>query len=291
MAEDIREVATLINECRKTPLYSDLQDYFSLKGSSVSIAPKKVIVVPEITTDADYISLLPISDVHKGSKYCDEKAFLNYVNYIESNDNTYSILLGDMHEAATKLSVGKGNIDEKYQIDEQRYRLQDALSPIANKGKIICGIQGNHEYRFEQFGGHDPMAELCRDLDVPYGGYQAYVKLTVNGIIYHIMAFHGSGGSSTKGGKINAAMKPNRIANIDLYLTGHSHDELFTYDVIYEIDDEIDAIVARKRYYVVCGSFLGYFGGYGEMKGLPPSSVGAPLIHLGTKERAIHCSI
>lgn len=283
MSEDIKSAL----ECMQLQ-QEYIANFSELIPPTRRIVPKGVISYT-IGTEKDTVRILPIGDIHLGSKYCNEDVFVKFVNYITYNEDIYVVLVGDLAESATRISVGAGPYEEKYQVGTQRKIIQKLLEPIAKSGRIICGVSGNHEQRVQMFNNDNPMEELCYDLEIPYAGYQGFVKFTANDQRYDMMIFHGSGGGTTKGAKATSATKPNQIANVDIYITGHTHDQLYMTDQIFEIMG--DELVARKRHYVVCGSFLEYFGGYPEMKGLPPVNIGAPLLTLNTKNHLVRCEM
>jgi hypothetical protein len=289
MTEDLRQI---LDDMGLASEYKPGMDFYDLaQKTRTKVAPcAKSVIKKNIHTENSFIKIVPLSDIHLGAMSCKEGAFVAFSEFINSDPDIYTILMGDMSETATKMSVGLGVFDEKYQVGTQRRILTEILRPLAGSGKILGGGTGNHEMRISYIDNDNPMEELCYDLDIPYFGYQGYFRVRVNHEPYDIMAFHGTGGGSTKGGRANSAAKPNQIANVDIYLTGHTHDQLYLTDVVYEIGDD-DALVAKKRHYVVCGSFLDYFGGYAEMKGLPPMVVGAPMILLGADSHAVHCTM
>jgi UDP-2,3-diacylglucosamine pyrophosphatase LpxH len=268
-----------------------LADYFVTQQSTREYTSSKQVITRHVDIDGECIGILPISDVHLGLRTCKEEDFVRFVNLIDMTPNLYTVLMGDVAESATRTSIGLGMYDERYHLDVQRDMLQQLLEPLAEQGKILGGLTGNHEMRVQYFNNDNPMKELCRDLKIPYMGYQGFIKFVVNNIVYHIMCYHGTGGGTTKGGKINAAIKPSKVANVDVYITGHIHDQIITPDVIYEIDDDTNMLVAKKRMYVSCGSFVDYFGSYAEMKCLSPSPTGMPIIYLSSTHHDIHCSI
>lgn len=264
--------------------FRSVKKYQKLTSSTVVGKP---VVVHKFNLKEDVLQLIPLFDVHWGLRTTNEEAFLKTVEHIANTPNCFTILGGDLMESATRQSVGLGIFDEKMHVQEQRHSLTEILRPLAEQGKILGGVTGNHEMRVQLFNNENPMAELCYDLNVPYWGYSAFLKLVVNDIIYHVYVHHGSSSASTRSGKMNAALRFGQVANADLYLSGHTHDRLAVPEIIYEIDDETDTLVAKKRTYVVVGSFVEYFGGYAEMKGLSPAPTGAVLVELNGKEKDI----
>lgn len=233
------------------------------------------------------VRLMPIFDVHVGMKTADEEMLERHVNYIYRTPDTYSFIGGDLMESATRDSVGLGIFDERYHLPQQKARIRDILSPLVTREKILGAITGNHELRVARFNSEDPLADICAVLGIPFLGYQAFMKITVNDITYKIIWWHGASGATTKGGKLNALLKMRKFGDADLYVMGHVHDRLYTEEIDHEMDDETDEIVARKRLYLIAGSFLRYFGGYSEMQGLAPAPLGAPMILLNGQYKDI----
>ncbi len=50
-------------------------------------------------------------------------------------------------------------------------------------------------------------------------------------------------------------------------------------------------VAMKKKYFVLTGGFLGYFGGYAEKKNMNPSPTGIANIWLDGKKWDIHCSV
>lgn len=239
----------------------------------------------DFTPKSGFLRIIPLYDLHTGLKTVNEEVLDRIVDHIASDPDCVTFLGGDALESATRDSVGLGMIEQKYHVREQRHRLIEKLRPLVRAKKILGGLTGNHEMRVQRFNDDNPMAEICYDLGIPYWGYSAYLKIVVNGISYHVFAHHGRSGATTRSGKINAALRLAQIAHADLYISGHTHERLHIPEIIYEIDDETDRLVARKRVHVIAGSLPEYFGGYAEMSAYPPSVTGPVLIELsGTKK-------
>jgi len=221
------------------------------------------------------VILIPITDVHLGSKQANIPYFQRFIDYILETPNALTILNGDLAETATKVSVGKAMFEEDAHLPQQLDILTEMLSPLAEAGKILGIGPGNHEERVANMIGINPMQILAERLGVPYFGYQGFFRIVVNGIPYHVALHHGTGGGATSGSKTNSSEKMNKVvANADLYISGHTHARQFHQDIIYLMDENEEALVPHIRTYVVGGSFVEYWGGYPEMKALPPSITG-----------------
>lgn len=256
-----------------------VEDFYRINRQLNSDVPKEVFV-RHFDTPNEYISIIPITDIHLGSMMFKEDKLRPFIEYILNNEDMYAICLGDTIENASKQSIGAGVYDQDMSPDEQISRAVDLLKPLADAGKLLGIHSGNHEYRTYIHSGVDVARMIAKMLNVPYLGYQAYHKWVVGNTVYHAFTYHGKGNSRTPGTRLNSARKLNEIANVDLYIQGHLHNKIDDEDIIYEIDDETNRVVTRRRKYVIAGSLLGYFGGYSEVNGYAPVVTGFVRIDL-----------
>jgi len=232
--------------------------------------------VKEITTKSNKINIIPFFDIHYGLKACNIPKLEDYINFVLKNDDCYTFLGGDTCESASRESVGLAMQDENLHTGDQRRELTDLLRPLAQDGKILFGIPGNHEMRGHRFNGDNPLIEMCYDLGIPYLGFQAYLNLFVNGINYHIVGWHGKGGGKTISGKINSASKMKNVAVADLYVSGHSHIRATWDESFLRIDG--DKVHKQRTVFVIGGSLVNYFDLYSEEAMLTPGVTGCVLI-------------
>jgi predicted phosphodiesterase len=237
-------------------------------------------VIQKQLTDGRPALIIPLYDIHFGHNQCNLNKLFSIVTLIAKTENCYTFLGGDLSETATKQSVGKSVYDEAYHIKEQMRYMKPLLKPLADAGKILCAVSGNHEARIANMIGIDPLELLCDDLDIPYCEYQGYMLLNVGPQAYSVFCHHGVGGGRTIGAKANSATRFNQIALADLYVSGHTHTSQSQTDKIFVFDDITGELTEKIRHYVVASSFLEYFGGYAEQQALSPSITGATAIQL-----------
>jgi UDP-2,3-diacylglucosamine pyrophosphatase LpxH len=237
------------------------------------------------------ITIIPITDAHLGCKSCNIEKFARMLELINNTPNCYTVLLGDLAETATKTSVGLGVYEEDFNIPEQLKMLHNMLTPLAKKGKILGALTGNHEMRVAYAVKLNPMEVVAEQLGIPYLGYQGYISLKVGNQVYHLMVHHGASGGATPTGKLNGMRSLSKVAHADIYLSGHTHGRAYDHDVLYFINDETGLVEPRLRHYLVCGSFLEYWGGYAEMKLLAPATTGAVMLRLDSEVKDVQIII
>ena len=268
--------------------YTIPQDVALQELQRVNTIPQrgKAVVQKQLTQDGPAL-IIPLYDVHFGHNQCSLNKLFTVATLIAKTENCYTILGGDLSETATKQSVGKSVYDEAYHIKQQMKYMKPLLAPLAEAGKILCAVSGNHEARIANMIGVDPLELLCDDLEIPFCEYQGYMWLTVGGQTYSVFCHHGVGSGRTIGAKANSALRFNQIAMADLYISGHTHTTQSQTDKIFIFDEATGELREKIRHYVVASSFLEYFGGYAEQQALSPSITGATGIQLMSNAKEI----
>lgn len=236
------------------------------------------------------IQIVPLSDVHYGAKAHNHKRFLEYIQWIAEHDDVFTFLNGDIIENAIDGSIGGAIYESLMTPDEQIWGSSDGkeagiielLRPIAHK--ILWAQPGNHEWRTWKKTNIDPLKIVCRELSIPYFSEPVYADVLAWGHRFTFYCHHGTTGSVTKGGKLNAAAKPTEFQEaVDFVVMGHVHDSMAnpttrivrsrTYDTQGRIMSF--GIKERAQYVVICPSFYGYFDSYGSRSGYAPVSWGS----------------
>lgn len=236
------------------------------------------------------IRIVPLSDVHYGAKAHNKKRFLEYIAWIEKQDDVFCFLNGDIIENAIDGSVGGAVYESIMTPMEQLWGSDDGsepgiidlLKPIAHK--ILWAQPGNHEWRTWKATNIDPMRIICRELKVPYFSEPVYADVLAWGQRFTFYCHHGVTGSNTKGGKLNAAARPAEFQEaVDFVVMGHVHDSMANPMSRLVRRRKFDAngrllnfsIGERAQYVVICPSFHGYFNSYGSRAGYAPGSWGS----------------
>lgn len=186
----------------------------------------------------DKITLVPIGDVHLGDINCDIKALKKQINWIANREDTYTILMGDMINAIVPSDSRRydpDTIDPNYNTIEKEFNgLIKLFKPLAEKGKIVASIEGNHEQVTRARHHFNFSRQFCTALNVPYAGSAALIKLKMirngktgnkkNTSSVVIFATHGYGGGRKIGSKVNKLNDLISFIDADLMVMGHSHN-------------------------------------------------------------------
>jgi len=212
------------------------------------------------------VELMMLTDLQYGNKMFQENRFVEFRDWILSEPNRFALLGGDLIDAATPLSI-QSPFDNTVQPSDQVLGLIELIGPLA--GRIIGYVGGNHERRtIKSFGDAGQLiATLLRVkysrgiqfIDVYYGSHDPF----------KISLWHGTGAARTKGARLNMLHRFMGQGDSQLYLCGHLHDVVATYDWRQWRDG--DRIKLRKIAGVMSSSFLEYWNTYAEIAGLPPS--------------------
>lgn len=175
------------------------------------------------------ITIVPVADVHLGAIEHDRKAWDAFVRYVESNEDVYVILAGDLINNSIRTSVANP-FDEVLRPREQKIRMVEYLKPIKNK--ILCAVSGNHERRSTKEADIDLTYDIMAKLDIEdiYRENMAFMKVScgVRGsgtpeCSYAFCVTHGAGGGIYTGATVNRNERfGNVIDGLDCLITGHT---------------------------------------------------------------------
>jgi len=178
-------------------------------------------------------------------------------------------------------------------VDSQRRHSRKIFKPLEEAGQLIGIGTGNHEEEIHKRHDDDIIRNLCRDMGVPYAGYQTFyvLKFIRAGKQTHelvIHSWHGAGSAQSEGARL---MRLTRLVNeieADIYLMGHLHAmTAHTPDRLVYRNGKVRSV---KLSATICGSWLKTYNQpepdeiqdptYGEEKGYKPSRIGMPIIRI-----------
>lgn len=173
-------------------------------------------------------------------------------------------------------------------------RFAHELKPIREKIALLS--VGNHHHTFKD--GRNDTQEICRLLNVQYGGYAGYLRLSIHTpnrgahITLNILYGHGEkvGGGSTKGGDLNAMVKKSEGFEFDAIILAHNHKKFGTTETLLTVPKRGEMeLVEKPIVYIRAGCFMrGYIKGcisYAEKGLLNPTSIGHVRWNILPKKR------
>lgn len=237
------------------------------------------------------IEILGLGDVHYGSPEHNEKLFNEIIKKIETQENLYCVLLGDLIECITRDSVG--DIYSQVGTPQQQARnIIEKLKPI--KHKILAMTGGNHENRIYKTSGFDINYLIAKGLNIEdryiRNSFVLFlrfgkIKSTKNKPhVFSLFVTHGVSGSTKKPSKLKALIDlKEMVYGCDVYIMGHVHDYICTYEENFSIDTRLKKVEQNTSCFISQGAFLD-FGGYGYEKGYKPLAQRFGIIVLGYKQ-------
>jgi Icc-related predicted phosphoesterase len=264
--------------------------------------PRLKTVFHDLGEDTEEVFIVPLSDLHIGAAF-DQKKFEGYREWILDRDNAYCVINGDVVDNAITESIG--DTYGTMRPDEQKELAEDLIRPLAEAGKILAWVDGNHEIRTARQTDEYIGKTLCKILGLHtrehsiYSPDGVFLFLNVgydkkkgkrNRITYTGFMLHGFSGGKRMGGKVNAAEDMARSVVSDFYIVSHTHTKFAFPGRIIMPDTRTKTIRYRKQLFISTGSFMEW-DGYAIRKGFRPANLGSPKIRLSGNSKDLHCSI
>jgi len=252
----------------------------------------------DLGTEPESVKIVPISDLHIGSHF-NEDLYFSIVEKILADPNMYVVINGDVIEMVTKNSIG--DIYETLRPKEQKELAVRFLTPLAENGRILAYLDGNHEHRASKDSDEYVGDYICKMLGIPsvYDSDGIYLFLTVGfraktgrhtRLVYTAYMLHGWTGARRIGGKANALEDMSRGVVADIYIMSHTHQSLAFPDVRVVPDTQNRRLRYTSQKFAMAGSFL-HWAGYAIRKGYNPTPHGAPTIKLNGRQKQVSVTI
>ena len=252
----------------------------------------------DLSADYKSIELLVLADYHYADPHSDHDAIRKDIDYVNSHENAYCVLAGDLLDCALKSSLGDAYVNLSPM--EELTAMMDLLQPIAHKVLAIVG--GNHEARHYRTNGVDMTRLLARQLGIEdkYSPDTALLFLRFGKgsacthhsrpILYTIYLTHGSGGGRKEGGKIQRLADYCQICDADLYIAGHTHLPASFKTGFARPSAANNSVTYCTKLFVNSAAKLQY-GGYGDTGGFKPPCIDTPRILLSGETKDMRAVI
>ena len=251
-------------------------------------------VITHKLPDFTELEILALADLHLGDIHADGKLIIERLDYIRKTENAYTILNGDLMDAAIKTSIGDVYGASLQPMEQLKHCVQ-LFEPI--KDKILAVLPGNHEARIYRGDGVDMTEVMCDQLQigdryardgalvfVRFGKHKSAERSHARPICYAIYASHGAGSGRTPGAKINRLVDMAAIVDADIYIMSHVHQPAVLKTAFYRVSQQNSSVRKVDKLFVNTAAALDY-GGYGESALYRPASKDTPIIKLSGREK------
>lgn len=229
---------------------------------------------------------------------CDWELVQREIQEVLETPNVYCVLNGDLMDTAIASSIGD-TYGATHQPMEQLEMCVKLFQPLADAGKILCVLPGNHENRVYRSDGIDMTYLMCRQLGIE-DRYTATTALLFirfgkdlkhnRKMCYTVYCTHGSGGGRKEGSKINRLADYANIVDADVYICSHTHLPAAFKTGYYRVDPRNSTVGMVTKVFVNTAAALNY-GGYGDKQGFKPASTDNPAIKFNGSKRQVKVEV
>jgi hypothetical protein len=247
------------------------------------------------------VYVLPIGDIHAGSldfSRDSERKLNGYIDWVESNKDSFVFLMGDLWDLATRHSKTNPHM-ATMNLNQAKQWTKKKFWPI--RKQIAGAIDGNHDLRLVDHAGYNPLEEWCDVMGIQHYGASVVMRFNVCGTSgrtgstcggrcsYLAYYHHTTAGGTTMGGKVNRVVKLSEIVEgCDLYCGAHNHALSVSFNRIWRPSLVSGQIKLQKRAFVLTGGYVDWSRSYAEAKMLTPSKLGSPRIRLDGGQNKYH---
>lgn len=234
------------------------------------------------------------ADLHLGDLHVDGQHIMDRIKHCEETENCVVILNGDLFNNATRNSVSDVYA-EAIKPMEQIQRGVELFQTLADQGKIVAIVTGNHERRSDKDCNLDLTEIFAAQLGLSNcfskGGIIVFLRFGKvshenhgRRQMYSIFCVHGTGGGRKEGSKLQRLSDMASIADTDIYIHSHTHLPMIMKESFIRVDTANSCIKSVDKLFVNTSASLDY-GGYGEVFEFKPASKDTPVIYLDGHRR------
>lgn len=180
-------------------------------------------IIHKFPRDWTHVNIYGISDLHIGAPDCNLTKFRQWRKTVLEDPQGYVVVAGDMINNGIKDSK-TNSYEETMNPEAQIDVCVEEMRPLAEAGRILAWVPGNHETRSWRQVAHNPAREICIRLNILplFRREIAFVKINVGAYdkksqqAYGLLISHGS--SRLRHNKFCVA-----IEGVDCFISGHTH--------------------------------------------------------------------
>lgn len=250
----------------------------------------------ELNLHPSQFELIPLFDIHFGTKLHNENLWNKIYNYLLQNSNAYCFIGGDICEfiPINDRRFDYNSLSPKFQKNLDKlltYSIEytiEQLEPI--KHKILFIHAGNHDNKFLNQYGIDLIGSIAKGLNIK--NYTLSLEVLTKFIFktsnrtfsFNLYSHHGFGTSTKSGSLINKLEDISSCIDADIYCAGHSHSLIFTYRPYLQLNNSGTKLIRKNKYFLRIGGFRDNrhlnFSDYGEKFGFKTTTLGTYLIKI-----------
>jgi len=168
------------------------------------------------------VKLWAVGDVHIGSKECDIESFRAFLRKVESDPDSYILVVGDILDNCTKDSVGDIYDAAIASPMDAIDFTAELFAPVADR--ILGAVGGNHEFRSAKSTGLDPLYDVFVMLRIQevYRQNFAFLRIILErgGTHDHYAIYLTHGRTANK----QRRFAQSAIEGVDAIVAAHTHD-------------------------------------------------------------------
>jgi len=221
------------------------------------------------------ICIVPIMDLHAGSRYTYSTEFIELVEFIVENPQVFTGFNGDLADNYNTSAYKAGQIEQRIDIQRQKSIVENIIKELS--GNILWFINGCHDEWSYLNDGFDLAQYLAhKDQQGYYLGHHGRVNLTVGDICYKIFNIH----NTFRGSSLNDGHGLRWICRehwgYDIAVKGHDHRPYVE-----------SFFMRRKPRYTMGGRAWKGQDRHGSKKGYPPVGDTTPGFLLEPKKKKV----
>lgn len=218
--------------------FSNLRQIDEITKAKSSFIPKSKNPISLVgsyqTANVEIVTNKPIGlvfsgDWHLGAKDTDHSALADLLELVYRNPSLYLFLMGDLYENCKTFYSLESIHSQTINPESQFYALEQALTPLIERTKILGSIHGNHDIeRDEKLFSYSPLAQLLKK-NVPYFDGKAVMNLVIKsarvGEPFEIKIFANHKSSNSAVNPFAGPLKLyDKFFHADIVCTAHVHN-------------------------------------------------------------------